>query len=387
MTAERPRIALVAGTLGQGGAEKQLLYLAQALLEMGAEVRVLCLTRGEFFEPAFRDLGLEPVWVGRFRNPLLRAAAITRALRAFRPHVVQAGHFYVSLYVGLVAPLVGAVGIGAVRSDMTFEMRANGRWTRWHLRLPSVLIANSYAAQRNVIAQGVAAGTVHVLPNVIDLPLFDRSAAANADGDALPDPTWEEQGGAERVPVVVGVGTCTDAKRFDRFLRVLAAVRARGVPLRGMLIGDGPDRPALEALARDLGLLPHTVWFAGRRADVPRLLRHADIYLLSSDHEGFPNVLLEAMAARLPVVTTGAGDAGVIVENGVTGFAVEDADEDVMADRLAELAASPSLRERLGDAGRERVERRYAHSALPERVSRIYDAVVARPVRDTHIVI
>ncbi len=361
------RVALVAGTLGQGGAEKQLLYLAGALREMGAAVRVLCLTRGEFFEPALSGLGIEPVWVGRFGNPALRIVDTARALRGFRPHIVQAAHFYVNLYVSAVSPLFGAIGIGTVRSDMVFEMLTNGVWGRWLLRTPSALIVNSRAAQASAVAMGVAPDSVHLLSNVIDLDDFDgRVLTAPGSGVDADE------------PLVVGVGSFNAAKRFDRFLRVLAAVRSRGVKLRGMLVGDGPDRASLEALAGELGLLPHGVCFTGRRDDVPALLRQADIYLLTSDHEGFPNVLLEAMASRLPVVATAAGDAGAVVENGVTGFVIETGDDDTLAARLAELAGSSVLRRRFGDEGRRRVESCFARSLWPERLVEVYRAIAER---------
>jgi len=101
---ERLRVAFVAGTLGVGGAEKQMVYMARALCQSGAEVRVLSLTRGDYYERALREIGLEPVWIGQSSHPLGRLAAVIRALREFRPHILQAAHFFTNLYVGLAAP-------------------------------------------------------------------------------------------------------------------------------------------------------------------------------------------------------------------------------------------------------------------------------------------
>lgn len=377
--AARPRVALVAGTLAQGGAEKQLVYLVDALRTAGADVRVFSLTRGEFFEPALRAMGKEPVWVGRFGNPAMRIAALAMALRDFRPHILQATHFYVNLYVGIVAPMYGAIGVGAVRNDVAHEVQANGRWGRWLLSAPSALIMNSHAARQNAIDLGIPETTLHVLPNAIDLQDFDERARAEPGAGAS---GANGAGGASGVNgsrgaecVVISVGTLARRKRFDRFLRALALARAGGASLRGVLVGDGPERGALEALAGELGLFPDGVSFAGRRNDVPALLRRAHVYLLTSEHEGFPNVLLEAMAARLPVVTTPAGDAGVIVEEGSTGFVVPHDDVEAMAARLTELAGSPELRLRLGAAGRGRVERSYTCGVLPGRVSAVHRAI------------
>lgn len=381
----RLRVALVAGTLAQGGAEKQLVFTARALLEAGADVRVFSLTRGELHESALRALGVEPVWVGRFGNPALRTVALARALHSFRPHIVQSAHFYTNLYACLVAPLFGAISIGTVRSDVEFEMRTNGRWGTHLLRAPAALILNSHAALRNALALGIPAERMHVLPNAIDLDEFDERALVGAAAvgaaavgagqpPSTPGETEPERGGI----VVIGVGSFIRAKRFDLFLRALAHARASGAPLRGVLVGDGPERVALEALAGELGLLPDAVSFAGRRNDVPALLSRASVYLLSSEHEGFPNVLLEAMAARLPVVATPAGDAAVVVDDGATGFVVPHGDVEAMAARLGELAMSSELRARLGEAGRRRVETSYTCDAMRLRVAALHRAVATR---------
>src|SRR6266566_9342229 len=111
------RVALLAGTLGRGGAEKQLVYMARALQEAGVRVRVYTLGRNEFHEATLGATGLRPIAIGRAAHPLLRLMTLTCALRHFRPHVVQAAHFYVNLYVALASRLTGSLSIGAIRSD------------------------------------------------------------------------------------------------------------------------------------------------------------------------------------------------------------------------------------------------------------------------------
>ena len=117
-----------------------------------------------------------------------------------------------------------------------------------------------------------------------------------------------------------------------------------------MIVGDGPLWTALHQRAQDLGLLPDGVAFLGRRNDVPALLGSADMLVLSSDHEGCPNVVMEAMAARRPVVTTPAGDAGVLVEDGVSGYVVPFDDVEAMADQWS---VSPSRRSYAAGSARQ----------------------------------
>jgi len=120
------------------------------------------------------------------------------------------------------------------------------------------------------------------------------------------------------------------------------------------------------------------VVFFGARGDVPQLLARTDMLVLTSQHEGFPNVLLEAMTARLPVVTTPAGDAADLVRDGQTGFVVPFDDEAILARRLIELARSPAMRRVLGSAGRAQIEQSYGLGGLAQRAFGIYHEAARR---------
>ena len=315
------------------------------------------LTKGEFYEAQLRKLGIEPRWFGRFENIRfanipLRLASLAKELAGFRPHVVQSGHFFCNLYAGLCGRLSGALAIGAMRNDLERERKAQGRLTRSLLRLPAAIIANSQAALRGMDEFLVNAESIVVLENVIDLEDFDARLSLGAFA-------WDADG----PPVALAVRRMHREKRFDRFLAALAVARRASPVVRGVIVGDGPEWPALRQRAQDLGLLPDGVAFLGRRNDVPPLLDRADMFVLSSDHEGCPNVVIEAMAVRRPVVTTPAGDAGVLVEDGVNGYVVPFDDVEAMADRMARLAKSLELRRRFGEAGRRRMEECIAMTA------------------------
>src|SRR5262249_26641379 len=289
------RVAMVAGTLGQGGAEKQLVYIANALHQAGVEVRVYSLTRGELYESSLRALGIAPIWIGRFNNPLARVSALTAAFASFRPHVVQTMHSFTNLYAACAARVCRAVSIGCIRGDFRFEMNESGKWGPWLFRAPTVLLANSQKGAENADRLGVMHGPVRVLPNAIDLADFDRRSASTA------------RASAEIRRDVLMVGHLILAKRVDRFFQALSLARSQRPALRGVVVGDGPLLAELESLAEKLCLRPDGVEFIGRRDDVPELLSQSSMLVCTSDHEGFPNVLLEAMAARLPIVTTPAG--------------------------------------------------------------------------------
>ena len=362
---KRLRVAFVAGTLARGGAEKQLVHMAAELARAGVDVRVYALTRDDDNGRALAALGHAPVWIGRLAAPPARLAALAAGLATFRPHIVQAGHFFTNLYAAAGAPVCGAAGIGAIRSDVRYELGGHGVWGRPLLAAPADLIANSWAGKQAAERAGRAPSTVHVVPNVIDLAAFEHAGG-------MPAP-WPGAG-----PVAIAVGNLLPVKRIDRFLAALRLARLRSPDLRGVVVGDGPERQRLEATAAELGLLPDGIAFLGSRDDVPGLLRQADMLVLSSEHEGFPNAVLEAMGARLPVVATPCGDVERIVADGVTGFVVPPDDAEGMAERMSALAGSLELRRRLGDAGRAVAERTYASWRLAGRLQETYQAIAER---------
>jgi glycosyltransferase involved in cell wall biosynthesis len=369
------RVALVAGTLVQGGAEKQLVYMARALRAAGVDVRVYSLTRGEFYDGVLARLGLPPHWFGRSGNRFRRLIALTAALREFRPHIIQATHFYTNLYAALSALLCNSLAIGCCRNDVFSEVRDVKPLGGWSLRLPPALLVNSDAAKRNAQVLGVKPEKIQVVSNVIDLDAFDRETELDGPtGHAELDQPKAEG----RRPVALAIGRLVEQKRFDRFLAALARARWAVPGLKGFLVGEGPGRAVLEERACALGPLPDHLAFLGHRRDVPALLRRADILVLSSGYEGFPNVVLEAMAARVPVITTPAGDAAAVVQDGVAGYVIPFEDEEGMAASIIRLAESPGLRSRLGEAGRVRAERDYSPDGLAERLLSIYHSLSVR---------
>ena len=359
---EALRVGFIVGSLVQGGAEKQLVYLVKALAQAGVQVRLFTLTRGEYYDAILRNAGFDMVWIGQRGSPLLRIGALASAVRHYRPHFLQSSCYFVNLYTALVSWLSGAVSIGSIRNDAYLEMAYSGRWGKLLLKTPRALLVNSHQAARNTVALGAASEKVHVLLNGIDLQGFDKSLHETDTGSGLVE--------------AMMVCRLVSEKRVDRFLWALSEARKRCPNLHGTIVGDGPERKSLQGKAEELGLLPEGVVFRGRRDDVPSLLQKADMFVVASDHEGFPNVILEAMAARLPVITTCAGDAPEIVQDGFTGFVVQD--ENLLLDRMVYLAREPALRQQLGQAGRQRVESLYSTEHLAANMLQIYAALASR---------
>lgn len=358
---DKLRIAIIAGTLGHGGAEKQLIYQAKALRNAGFEVRVYCLTKGEPYEALLQRESLAPIWFGQWGHPLSRLLRLINLLRAFRPHFLHSAHFYTNIYAAVASWFVGGIAMGSLRSDLDYELSANGLWGSWLLRLPHVILANSHLARQRAIAYGLHPGKVFILPNVIDLEAYDRQASQ-------PLPFRLPQG---RIWVVT-VCRLIDAKRLDRFLRILAQARQQMPEIGGIVAGEGPLRQSLEGQAKALGLFPDGVIFLGHCENVPALLSQMDVFVLTSDHEGFPNGILEAMAGALPVIATPAGDVARVVRDGMSGFIVAREDESAFVERLLRLAQHPLLRQTMGGIGRQTVIQSYSHLSLTQTLGQLY---------------
>src|SRR5205807_9503285 len=183
-------------------------------------------------------------------------------------------------------------------------------------------------------ARTCSAGRTAVVPNAVDVEAAPR---------------WSHEG---EEPQVVSVGRFKYPKDFVTLVGALAHLES---PFRALIVGDGPDRPAIEEALRRHDLTDR-VELAGERNDVPELLAAADVFVLSSRSEGLPVSVLEAMAAELPVVATAVGGLPELVVEGETGFLVPPGDARALGAALGRLLADAELCRRLGEAGRRRVE-------------------------------
>jgi glycosyltransferase involved in cell wall biosynthesis len=159
---------------------------------------------------------------------------------------------------------------------------------------------------------------------------------------------------SEENVVLLTVGSLDSAKRPDRFLRVLSRIGERLPQVRAWIVGDGPGREEAERYAGELGV-NERVRFFGTREDVADFMQASDIFVMTSDTEGVPAVVLEAGLMGLPIVATRVGGLSECVIDGTTGELVMPTDEVAMSNTIAALALDNAARKRMGSAGRDRV--------------------------------
>ena len=232
------------------------------------------------------------------------------------------------------------------------------------------LIAVSHATRAEMVAAGLDPGKISVVHNAIDTEAWSLAAVS---------PHVRRQLGlSDHFPVVGYVGRITPEKDLATWLRAAALV-ARACPRAGfVLFGEGRDgatQRELEDLATSLGIRDRVV-FGGYLSHPAPAYAACDLFLMSSLREGLPNSVLEAMALGVPVVSVDVAGVKELVEHGTTGFIRPQRDAQGLADALVRLATDDHLRRRMGEAGRERVEREFSFSRRLARIEELYERVI-----------
>lgn len=304
----------------------------------------------------------------------------------WRPHLVQThqvkSHFLMRLSGLPRRHLWLAFHHGYTRVDV--KMLLYNQLDRWSLRAADHVVTVCQAFARELEQRGVRPERITVQHNCVEPP----GLVAEEEVCALRS-RWQL---GEGMAVLLSVGRLSEEKGHADLLRSLAELRRRnaGLNLRLLIVGDGKERQRLEELRRGLGLEQEVI-FAGHQDWMAPYYRVADVVLISSHSEGSPNVLLEAMAARVPVVATRVGGIPEIACDGETALLVPPRQPAAMAAAIERLLCSPEERTRLAEAAYRLVESRFTpeayHASLRQFYKRFWEqradrlAAAARPGR------
>jgi glycosyltransferase involved in cell wall biosynthesis len=295
---------------------------------------------------------------------------LASALRRFRPDIVQTFMFHGNLTGRLAAwwarvPVVVA-GVRVVEPDARWRMRLD----RLTNRLVSHTVCVSYAVAERYRQMGYRGEQLTVVSNGVDFERFATTSPADLRPFGIP-------AGAK---TVLSVGRLHPQKgwrhllaAFDRVVREFKG----GEQPHLLIVGDGPDRAAVVSEIKRRRLAER-VHLAGWQPDVAPLLRAANVFVLASQWEGMPNVLLEAMAAGLPCVATRVEGVAELIVSGQTGRLVEPGDEPALAGEISALLSDPETAARLAAAGQAHVRERFTW----EQTIRGFEVVWCRMLND-----
>ena len=384
------RIVHVIARLNVGGAALHVLQLAQEQARRGHDVVVVAGTLAageESMEYVADELGVDLLRLPVLQRELsLRAdpaaiLALRRIIGERRPDVLHTHTAKAGATGRLAALSSGRTKPRAVVHTYHGHVLSgyfSRRWERvfrWIERglapTSGTLIAVSDEVRDDLVGFGVApARRFAVVPYGFDLPPWGP-----ADDEARAS-IRAELGAGDGTFVVGWAGRLTAIKRPLDLIRTLRELLDRDVDALLALVGDGEDRPAVEALAAELGVADRCR-LVGFQKSIRPWYASFDALLLTSANEGTPVVAIEALAAARPVVATRAGGTGTVVRNGESGYLEAIGDTQSLADRLAALARDPALRERMGAAGAEDVRARFAVGRMADEVEAIYRRLLA----------
>jgi glycosyltransferase involved in cell wall biosynthesis len=387
--AERIKVLRVIARLNVGGPALHVSYLTQGLADRGYDTMLVAgaVARGEesmAYVAEQRGVRVETLEdLHREISPFRDARAILRLARLIRrdrptilhTHTAKAGAVgrIAALLAGRARPPIivhtfhGHVLRGYFSPLLTLGFRLLERWLA---TFTTSLIAVSPEVRDDLVQLGVAPKEKFVVVR-LGISLDERIG-----GEAGARSETRRVLGIRPDAFVVGwVGRMTAVKRTDDVLLALRRLLDENNDSYLCLVGDGPDRDHLERYAHELGIAQRCL-FLGYQDDVARFYAAIDVLLLPSANEGTPVSVIEALAAKRPVVATRVGGVPDVVRDGTDGFLVGVGEPDNLAARLAELARDPDRRTEMGEQGRARVLERYAVDRLVDDVDRLYRSLL-----------
>ncbi|AEV34263.1 glycosyltransferase [Owenweeksia hongkongensis DSM 17368] len=322
-------IVLVVGQLGNGGLERQLAFLLPELQNKGVIVRCVVWNYEEddiYTKPIRKLLGKNLVGLPSKKGSISKILALRKLLREFRPDLVLSFSTFINMPV-YVSALGICNSIGSLRTSAKLYAKVGGVKAKLNLRYPQEILANSKKAilELNQIYPGQKAA---YLKNAIDVQKFRRLNSSNSKHEGTS----------------ISVGNVRNVKRLDRMLLLFDALKKQGHQARHIHIGGGQDLNALKAKATEMGL-DDIITFAGPQANVAEILSNHNLFLHFAEYEGSPNVIMEAMAAGLAIITTDCGDVKTYIKERINGYVIHPFSLDEYAARYVELIETPELRE------------------------------------------
>jgi sugar transferase (PEP-CTERM/EpsH1 system associated) len=371
------RLMHVVDILAFGGMEYGVIRLVNRLDPDRFAPMICCLSfkteeagrRVDAHVPVFA-LGKAP---GRDLGIIFKLAAL---LRRQRVDVVHSHNWRTFLYTWAAAALArvpvvihGEHGREA-RDALPRRRRLLSRWLAYRVtRLATV----SESISRELVEEwGVGPERITTIPNGVDLALFGEERDLSALRAEL------DLGAGD--PVVMSIGRLRPVKDYPTLLRGFARARGKVPELKLLIVGadhGGGVPPELQRLVDELQI-GGAVRFTGVRSDVPDLLALCDVYVNTSVYEGMSNTILEAMAARRPVIATAVGGSPALVRDQATGYLIPAGDDQALAARLEEVATRPDRCRAMGEAARRYVESAHSMSRMIRSYSDLYRETLAR---------
>ena len=373
-SSRRVRVAYCLDSFAVGGTELNAVRTAEALDPDRIELCIFHLQAHGPLRARYERLGVRMTHVP-IRNlysprTALQGVRLARTLRQWKVDVVHSHDIYCNIFAVPWARMLSGCSIIASRRWWYEAPRPElVTVNRWTCKLAHRILANSSG-----VAELLAREEGVPRRKIIEIPNFLAGNAFEAVDEAVHVAQRRSWGLPDGAFVIGIVARLSPVKNHVLLLKALAQLDGQ---FHLVVIGDGPSRAGLEQLARQLGI-GSRAHFVGEVLSLDNLHQFLDVSVLCSLSEGFPNSVIEAMAAARPVVATPVGGVTDAVTHGVTGILVPVDDPPPLAAALRVLEADSLLRTRLGEAGREAVRIKFRQETVIENLSALYEMLADR---------
>ena len=364
------RVLHVLANLGAGGAERMAVHIVQGLNRRRFEPAVVAFSGryGTDLEQQLDQTGLKTWFLGK--GPGFDARTfyrLHRVFKEFRPDIVHT-HVHVMRYAfPSLAYFKPRLMIHTVNNIAECEIEPRARWLQ-RLAYRSGVIPVAVAREVATSLKRVyGIGNSLVVWNCIPTDLYASPQ--------IPRDVWRaKQGFSDQDVLFVCVARFAPQKNHELLITAFAKGPASDPRAHLVLAGQGVLRAPLQVRVNQLGLTSR-VHFLGLRTDIPDVLGAADIFALSSDYEGNPLSVIEAMAAGLPTVSTAVGGVPELLQNGKEGFIVQPGHPEELSEAMMILLGDPHLRRRMGAAAAARAKEKFDVSAMVRAYEELYDEI------------
>lgn len=366
------RIGYLVGQLDNGGSERQLHYLLANMDRSKFEPSVMTLKPPgtSAWHQAIVDLNVSVTQISSQSRPK-RALQIRKVFKSQDIDLVHSIHFYVTPYAWFASLGRRSTVIGSVRfyPDARGMQKHGLGWTK-HLAIrgPDFWVCNSDAGSREFKKMLQGSQPIRTIKNGCEIPsdedIFSRKI--NAQGELQTN---------DKDQVIGYIGRLDANKNVSFLLQAVFQLRSQFPNLRAIIVGDGPLRIQLEEETRSLNL-NKVVKFIGDRAHAEELIPAFNVLSVTSKSEGMPNVLMEASAAQIPVVSTNVGGVAEIVLNGTTGLLFSEGDFEAYLEALTKILSNPELSRHLGKVAQRFMRDKYSVSQMVRSHENLYSSIL-----------
>jgi L-malate glycosyltransferase len=352
-----------------GGTERQLVQIVTRLDRQRFNPILVCL-REDPKSPIWESIDCEKHILDVYSlgsiSGIAKFVSFVAFLKRKKVNIIQT-YFFDSTVFGILAAKVARIGVTiSCRRDMGFWYNKSLLWKLKIVnKLTKRILVNSYAVKEVIMQkEGCPSEQIDVISNGIDICEIDKQSPAQLNN------VFKDMKGADKIVGIVG-NYNRRIKRFDLFLQTAAEVLKRLNNIKFLVIGGGVLENELKTLASKLDISQHVAFLGKKENSIP-YIKNFDIGALTSDSEGFPNVILEYMACGIPTVATNVGGTRELIENGESGILVGQGDYTGLADSICQILKDKGLIKQFSQKGREIVLNKFSWDIVINNIQLYY---------------